>query len=76
MAAGNQADTSGVAWPTTTLWVNMVVGRTVSQKRELVKELAGAVSSVIGCSEDSVVIYIREASKENAAKGGVLLADS
>ena len=57
------------------LTVNMVEGRSVEQKRELVRRITEAVVDVCKVDEGSVLITIVENRRENKAKGGVLFLD-
>ncbi len=55
--------------------VKMIEGRSVEQKRRLVKELTNVVVKYTGVTEDQVHVVIEDYAKENWAAGGVLLAD-
>ena len=50
-------------------------GRTVEQKRGLVKDITQAVCDNFNVPPDAVSIIIREGNKENRAKGGKLAID-
>ncbi|MBC9179088.1 tautomerase family protein [Pseudoroseomonas ludipueritiae] len=50
-------------------------GRTVDQKRGLVKDLTDAMVKNFGVPAESVTVQIVESSKESKAKGGVLFSD-
>ena len=50
-------------------------GRTVEQKRGLVKDITQAVCDNFNVPPDAVSIIIREGKKENRAKGGKLAID-
>jgi 4-oxalocrotonate tautomerase len=50
-------------------------GRTVEQKRELIKAVTSAVTGVIGCPEEAVDVIIRDVPKGNWATGGKLHCD-
>ena len=50
-------------------------GRTIEQKRGLVKDITEAVCKNINVKPESVSIQIREGKKENRAKGGKLAID-
>ncbi|MFC7552769.1 4-oxalocrotonate tautomerase [Pseudoroseomonas wenyumeiae] len=50
-------------------------GRTVDQKRGLVKDLTDAMVKNFGVPPESVTVQIVESSKESKAKGGVLFSD-
>jgi 4-oxalocrotonate tautomerase len=55
--------------------IEMWEGRTVEQKRNLVKTVASAVAKAIGCADRDVVIIIRDAPKVNWGIGGELASD-
>jgi 4-oxalocrotonate tautomerase len=55
--------------------VHAVEGRTLDQKRGLVREITEAVVRHFTVSADRVMVQIVEAPKENKAKGGVLFSD-
>jgi 4-oxalocrotonate tautomerase len=55
--------------------VKMIEGRSVEQKRRLVKELTNVVVKYTGVTEDQVHVVIEDYAKENWGAGGVLLAD-
>lgn len=55
--------------------IEMLEGRTVEQKRELVKTVTSAVAKAVGCGEDDVSIIIRDMPKTNWATGGELYSD-
>ena len=55
--------------------VKMIEGRSVEQKRRLVKELTSVVVKYTGVTEDQVHVVIEDYAKENWAAGGTLLAD-
>lgn len=50
-------------------------GRTVDQKRGLVRDLTDAMVKNFGVPAESVAVQIVESSKESKAKGGVLFSD-
>jgi 4-oxalocrotonate tautomerase len=50
-------------------------GRTVDQKRGLVKDLTDAMVKNFGVPPEAVTVQIVESSKESKAKGGVLFSD-
>ncbi|HOF03156.1 MAG TPA: 4-oxalocrotonate tautomerase [Atribacterota bacterium] len=58
------------------LQIEMIKGRTVEQKRELVKQVTNAVSQTLNCPKDAVSIIIREMEVDNFAKAGILWSDS
>lgn len=55
--------------------VDMLKGRTVEQKREMVKEVTEAVARTANCPKESVRIIIREMEFENFSESGVLRID-
>jgi len=58
------------------LQIEMIKGRTVEQKRELVRQVTNAVSQTLNCPIDAVSIIIREMEVDNFAKAGILWSDS
>ena len=56
--------------------VKAVEGRTVEQKRELVKDITEAVVKNFKAQPDSVYVDIIEYNRENLAKAGKLFIDS
>lgn len=50
-------------------------GRTLEQKKELVKTVTSAVARSIRCPEDAVVVVIHELPRDNWATGGKLSSD-
>lgn len=55
--------------------IDFIEGRTVDQKREMVKKVTEAICDSMKCPADAVVIVMREATKQHIAKAGVLMAD-
>lgn len=55
--------------------IEMWEGRTVEQKRGLVKTVTAAVVKTIGCPEEVVEVIIRDVPKINWAIGGELASD-
>lgn len=55
--------------------VEMFAGRSVEQKRELVKELTDAMVRVCGNSPSSIHVVIDDVQKENWGMGGELCSD-
>ncbi len=55
--------------------VTMSHGRSVEQKRELVRVLTKETSRILNTNEDAVRILIYEVSKENWGNAGVLGLD-
>ncbi|HXV45524.1 MAG TPA: 2-hydroxymuconate tautomerase family protein [Nitrososphaera sp.] len=52
--------------------ITMSAGRTVEQKRELVKVLTREAARILNAREETVRILIYEVSKENWGNAGVL----
>jgi len=57
------------------IYVHAVEGRTIEQKRALVKDITEAVVRNFNVSADRVMVQIVESPRENKAKGGVLFSD-
>ncbi len=57
------------------IYVHAVKGRTLDQKRALVRDITAAVVKNFNVSPDSVMVQIIESAKENKAKGGVLFSE-
>jgi 4-oxalocrotonate tautomerase len=55
--------------------VKMLEGRSVEQKRRLVREMTTVVAKYTGAPEEQVDVVIDDYPKENWAKGGVLFYD-
>jgi 4-oxalocrotonate tautomerase len=58
-----------------TITIKIVEGRTVAQKRGMVKDVTDAIVKNLGCKPSAVRIDIQDVKKENAADGGVLKID-
>jgi 4-oxalocrotonate tautomerase len=58
-----------------TIIVEADEGRTVEQKRELVKDITEAVCKNFKVEPQSVTIFIHEGKKENRGKAGKLAID-
>ena len=56
--------------------VKAVEGRTIEQKRGLVKDITEAVVKNFKAEPESVIVDIVDLSRENVAKAGKLFADS
>ena len=56
--------------------VEMFEGRTMDQKREMVKEVTDALCRTVGCDPEAVTIIIREMSRDNLAKAGKVFSDT
>ena len=57
------------------VYVHAVEGRTLDQKRMLVKEITDAVVKNFNVKPEAVLVQIVESSKESKAKGGFLFSD-
>jgi 4-oxalocrotonate tautomerase len=57
------------------VFVYAVEGRSLEQKRALVKDITEAVVKNFKVGADAVMVQIVESSKENKAKGGVLFSE-
>lgn len=55
--------------------MEILKGRTLEQKREMVKEVTGAICKTLSCPPEAVSIIIREMEKEDYAIAGKLFAD-
>jgi 4-oxalocrotonate tautomerase len=55
--------------------IQATVGRSVEQKRELVRRLTDLMVEVFSADRDNVTVFIEEAQPENAARGGLLVLD-
>jgi 4-oxalocrotonate tautomerase len=55
--------------------VKMLEGRSVEQKRRLVREITNVVVKYTGAPEDQVDVMIEDYPRENWAKGGTLFSD-
>ncbi len=58
-----------------TVIVKMFEGRSLDQKRALVKKVTQAVSETVNAKEESIIVMIEEMKKENYSSGGILSAD-
>jgi 4-oxalocrotonate tautomerase len=57
------------------VYIHAMEGRTLEQKRALVRDITDAVVKNFNVAADRVLVQIVESSKENKAKGGVLFSD-
>jgi 4-oxalocrotonate tautomerase len=57
------------------VYVHAVEGRSVEQKRALIKDITDAVVKHFKVSADAVMVEIVESAKHNKAKGGVLFSE-
>lgn len=55
--------------------VDLLKGRTLEQKREMVKEVTEAIARTANCPKESVKILINEMEFENFGEAGVLRSD-
>jgi 4-oxalocrotonate tautomerase len=55
--------------------IQIAEGRTLDQKRALVKGLTDAVVNACGVDPEAVIVVIHENPKTDKAKGGVLFCD-
>ena len=55
--------------------VHAVEGRTLDQKRPLVRDITAAVAKNFAVAPDRVMVQIIESAKENKAKGGILFSE-
>ena len=57
------------------VYVYAVEGRTIDQKRALVKDITDAVVKNFKVKPEAVMVQIMESSNESKAKGGYLFSD-
>lgn len=55
--------------------LELAEGRTIEQKRQIVKEFTDTIVQVCGVDREAVVVIIHENPKTDKAKGGVLFND-
>lgn len=55
--------------------VELLEGRSVEKKRELVDVLTRETARIVGCAAASVYVVIEDVSKDNWGAGGQLLSD-
>ncbi len=58
------------------IFVYAVEGKSVEQKRRLVRAITDAMVKEFGAREQAVMVQIIESPKHNKAKGGVLFSDA
>ena len=58
-----------------TIHVEMFEGRTLDQRRKLVKEITEGTCRALGCPADAVQIILTDIKKENWAEAGKLFSD-
>lgn len=57
------------------IYVHAIEGRTLDQKRALMRDITAAVVKNFNVGPESVMVQIVESSKDNKAKGGVLFSE-
>jgi 4-oxalocrotonate tautomerase len=57
------------------VYVHLVEGRTIEQKRALVADITAAVVRHTNVPADAVMVEILDVPRHNKAKGGVLFSD-
>ena len=55
--------------------IKIFEGRTVAQKRKMVKDVTEAIANNLGCPPEPVQKNIIDMKKENLAQGGELFSD-
>ncbi|MFW6149668.1 MAG: 2-hydroxymuconate tautomerase [Atribacterota bacterium] len=58
------------------LQMEILKGRTLDQKRKMVKKVTDAVTETLNCPKEAVRIIIREMESENFSVGGDLKVDN
>lgn len=58
-----------------TVDIQLVAGRSLDEKRKLVREVTNAIASALGVQRDVVKITIHEVGDDQIARGGVLRID-
>ncbi len=58
------------------LEVEMLKGRTIEQKREMVRRVTDVITDILKCPKEAVRIVIKEMEPENFAKAGILKIDN
>ncbi len=56
--------------------VDMIKGRTIEQKRAMVKEVTESMVKTLDCKKEAVRIIITEKEKEDLGVGGILRSDT
>ena len=56
--------------------IKIIEGRTVEQKRAMVRDVTEAIVKNIGCPPQAVTIDIVDLKKENVSEGGELFYDT
>ena len=57
------------------VYVYALEGRTIDQKRSLVKDITDAVVRNFKVAPEAVMVQIMESAKDSKSKGGVLFSD-
>ena len=57
------------------VYVYAIEGRTIDQKRSLVKDITDAVVRNFKVAPEAVMVQIMESPKDSKSKGGVLFSD-
>ena len=55
--------------------IDILEGRTIDQKRAMVKEVTKALTETLNCPSEAVQIVIHEVSRDQIANGGILRCD-
>jgi 4-oxalocrotonate tautomerase len=55
--------------------IDLVEGRSLEQKRALVKKVTEVIVETAKCPAEAVTIVLREAPSQHIAKAGVLMSD-
>ena len=55
--------------------IELFEGRSLEQKRAMVEKVTQAISETVNTPKENVSIIIRDMSKQDYAKGGVLFCD-
>ncbi|HTK84948.1 MAG TPA: 4-oxalocrotonate tautomerase [Patescibacteria group bacterium] len=55
--------------------IHLLKGRTIEQKRALVKRVTEAVAETVNAPPEAVEVIISEMERENFSRAGVLIAD-
>lgn len=58
-----------------TITIEIIAGRSKEQKSELVRAITDDVVRIARTKAENVTVYIREYTKENVARSGVLRVD-
>ena len=55
--------------------ITLLQGRSVEQKRKMVQRVTDAIAEEAGTAKEGIVITLVEVTKEDYARGGVLMVD-